>query len=73
MNGTHEFKMTHTVCTSLTGETSRNTFTKTGEEMKKMSQRISIFSSKRFKDPGAMNLKKAVGIVRGLSEEVDKN
>ena len=37
-----------------------------------MDQGIGIFSSKRFKDPGAMNLKKAIGVVRGLSEEVDK-
>ena len=40
--------------------------------MEEMDQGIGIFSSKRFKDPGAMNLKKAVSIVRGLSEEVNK-
>ena len=64
--------MTHSICAGLTRETSRNTFTKIRKDMEEMDQGIGIFSSKRFKDPGAMNLKKAVSIVRGLSEEVNK-
>ena len=66
MDGAHELKMTHAVRKGLIGEPSSNTFADTREEVEEMTQGLNKFGTRRFEDPGTMDLEEAVGVVRSL-------
>ena len=66
MDGAHELKVTHAVRKGLIGEPSSNTFADTREEVEEMTQGLNKFGTRRFEDPGTMDLEEAVGVVRSL-------
>ena len=67
MNGTHKFKVTHAIRSSLIGESSSNTFANTSKKVKEMVQGFGVFGAKGFEDPSAMYPKETISVIRSLS------
>ena len=68
MNGTHKFKVTHAIRSSLIGESSSDMFANARKKVEEMVQGFGVFSAKGFEDPGAMYPEETIGIVRSLDK-----
>ena len=68
MNGTHKFKVTHAIRSSLIGKPSSDTFANTRKKKEEMVQGFDIFSAKGFEKPGAMYPEETISIVGSLDK-----